>query len=209
MFPVFAWYSTRFVGAPAALALVASVVAGGLVGLAWTLGVAVILGGWIGAFSFPVLLCWITGAAAAFSGVSALRHTRLWLPAIVFIGVLPAGMRAGSEWAFPQPPDAVVYFKPGTTRQEMNYVMNEVLSRPHSAGRGFAPLEGISSLGTGDGHGGRGLRVSFWRGVRKSTREAILSPVRELDVVAAVVDEKPVSWSDIAAEMRALKKAKP
>ncbi len=34
---------------------------GVLTGVLWTFAAALILGGWIGAFSFPVLYCWAIG----------------------------------------------------------------------------------------------------------------------------------------------------
>src|SRR5215203_4483100 len=47
---------------------------GTVAGIVWTLAAAAILGGWIGAFSFPVLYCWMIGGLAG--GVAALRVTR-------------------------------------------------------------------------------------------------------------------------------------
>ena len=46
---------------------------GPLVGFAWTLFVAFALGPWMGAFSFPVLYCWVGGATFAALAVLCIR----------------------------------------------------------------------------------------------------------------------------------------
>jgi len=46
---------------------------GALTGILWTFAAALILGGWIGAFSFPVLYCWAIGGFLG--GFAAARIT--------------------------------------------------------------------------------------------------------------------------------------
>lgn len=43
---------------------VMAITGGGLAGLLWTIVVAYLLGPWFGAFSFPVLFCWVAGGVA-------------------------------------------------------------------------------------------------------------------------------------------------
>src|SRR6266550_4511685 len=48
--------------------IIVAALAGALSGLVWTFFVAVFLGPWFGAFSFPVLFCWIAGGASGMIG---------------------------------------------------------------------------------------------------------------------------------------------
>ena len=47
---------------------------GAFIGALWTFAAALLLGGWIGAFSFPVLYCWVAGGLLG--GLAAARLTR-------------------------------------------------------------------------------------------------------------------------------------
>jgi len=207
LFPLLTWYARKLASTHGAVALTVSAIAGVLFGYGWTLLVARIMGGWIGSFSFPVALCWIAGGTASFVSVAMLRRPHLWIAGLVLAAMLPVGLRIGSAWAFPQPPDAIILFAPGTTNDQVNHVWNEVLSTPHESGRGTWPLEGIKSLAA-SGDGTRpGIRVSFHRGVREARRTAILSTVPDLGFVEQIVDRDPPTREDVERFMKSLPEA--
>jgi hypothetical protein len=66
--------SPRFGNRSAAVRTAALAAVGAFTGFVWTFAAALILGGWIGAFSFPVLYCWTLGGLLG--GIAAARFTR-------------------------------------------------------------------------------------------------------------------------------------
>jgi hypothetical protein len=48
------------------------------IGILWTLANALLLGGWFGAWSFPVLLCWTTGGALSQAAAATTRPGSDW-----------------------------------------------------------------------------------------------------------------------------------
>lgn len=80
------------------------IVVGVFVGVLFTYGVALVLGQWFGAFSFPVLWCWVAGGAVGMSaGAWWIGHRR---------GRLAAEARAGGRGGGKSPPGAMPVFWP-------------------------------------------------------------------------------------------------
>jgi len=87
----------------AAFSHVVALLAGAAAGLLWTLAVALMLGPFMGAWSFPVLFCWMAGGAAAFGCFASpvLRPTRLLAHLALVVAVfLPLTLWAHAVAAF-------------------------------------------------------------------------------------------------------------
>src|SRR5215212_9694830 len=75
-------------------AYAAAVALGLLLGVLWTTVAASLLGPWIGAFSFPVLACWVLGAATGLVAAATAARPRAWplgVAAVVLAGLGAAG----------------------------------------------------------------------------------------------------------------------
>jgi hypothetical protein len=58
--------------------LIVGGIAGTVLGFLWTFANALLLGAWFGAWSFPVLLCWMTGGALSLASAATTRATPDW-----------------------------------------------------------------------------------------------------------------------------------
>lgn len=157
-----------------ALGYTAAIVAGVIVGLAWTNAVAFALGGWFLAMSVPPLPVWIAGAVAGLTaGVPAhSRATSLGLP--VASGVLCAALLSGALLALQearQHPGFLAVFRAHVTTDEVNEVWEEVLATPTD--RGFELLPGIRSLRATSYDGRDAIAIDFWPGATDQEIERV------------------------------------
>jgi hypothetical protein len=107
---------------------------GAILGVLWTLLAATILGGWILAFSFPVLLCWVAGGFLGGIAAALSIHPRSWPIAALLTLVGAVGILRIHTWAS-EPERAIrVVLKPMATEGEVDSVWINVLSR--RTGRG-------------------------------------------------------------------------
>jgi hypothetical protein len=197
----------RHVGsARTALLLLIAAVAGIAFGLAWTLLVVSLLGGAIGAFGFPVFLCWLTGSIVGFLASAVLIRPRATAAAACAALILSGSASALLAWMSTPPPDAIIYFKVGTTREQINHVENEILSTPTP--RGFRLPAGVRGM-TAAGNGIReGFRLSFWPGVSQGTRAAVLDRLRSVSLVEEIADAKPLTRADIERKFPEFERSK-
>src|SRR3954467_4092659 len=74
---------------PALLAYPGAVLLGSILGILTFILTASVLGPWLGAFSFPVLFCWIFGGVVAFLVLVWLGHQHTWPAAVLLtLGVV-------------------------------------------------------------------------------------------------------------------------
>jgi hypothetical protein len=169
-------------------------------GVAWTYLVALILGGWIGAFGFPVLLCWIVGSVVGFLGSAVAIRPRVWLGAAASAVALPIAAAGILAWLSQAPPDAIVYFKPGTTHEQVTHVWNEVVATPTA--RGTTHLEGVQSMAAAGDATREGIRLSFRPGTSEERKTEILSRTDPVPYVDEIVDTPRATREDVQKALR-------
>jgi hypothetical protein len=85
--------------------------------------------------------------------------------------------------------DLVIYFKAGVSAEQISQFWNQVLSNPHSTGRGTWPKDGISQLLAVfrvEGH--EGVAVSFWRTATEGQRQRLKADVSSSPLVFKVLE---------------------
>jgi hypothetical protein len=169
-------------------------------GVAWTFLVALILGGWIGAFGFPVLLCWIVGSVVGFLGSAVAIRPRVWLGAASFAVAVPVAAAGALAWLSQAPADAIVYFKPGTTHEQVAHVWNEVLATPTE--RGTEHLDGVQSMAAAGDATRQGIRLSFRPGTSEERKAEILSRTDSVPYVDEIVDTPRPTREDVRKALR-------
>src|SRR3954471_4643396 len=75
------------------------VLLGAVAGYLWTLFAAILLGGWIGAFSFPVLFCWVGAGVAGGITAAWLTQPRSWPVAAVLTFAMVLGVARLNAYA--------------------------------------------------------------------------------------------------------------
>jgi hypothetical protein len=187
---VFDRRSTAWRPAPTYLAAAAL---GTLAGVASTLLVALILGGWIGAFSFPVFLCWLAGSLVAFVAVTLLRRPTSWLFALPAVALPIVGVVVILRIVLAQPPDLLIHIKPETSAQQIETIWTDVLGTPHPSGRGHSHIEGVGAVSRFDSDTEARIRVSFQPGTSSERRAEVVQRVLASPLVARTSDLEPSS----------------
>ncbi|HEX6965341.1 MAG TPA: hypothetical protein VF166_06050 [Gemmatimonadaceae bacterium] len=170
----------------------------GVLGYLWTVIVALVLGGWIGAFSFPVLFCWVAGGllggvVAAWSG-----RPRSWPAALVLGATIALALGQLNAHARAPQPRMRVIVTPGATAAEVQRVWTEVLGRPTGPSGAHDLLPGISSV-SASGYEGESavLTVSFWKSTSKRQRDSLVALIRRSPLVARVDSVTPEDTSGV------------
>jgi hypothetical protein len=177
-------------------AYLAAIALGVLAGVASTVVVATILGGWIGAFSFPVFLCWLAGSLASFISCALVRRPRTWfavLPAAVAPILLTIGLL---RIIYAKPADLLIHVVPSATRQQVETIWSEVVGTPSPSGTGHWTLPGIQTVSRADGEGEVRLRVGFVPGTSEERRAEIVARVLASPLVARTSDVPPTHGVD-------------
>jgi hypothetical protein len=160
---------------------------GGLVALGWTVGVALVLGGWILAFSFPVLFCWIAGGLAAGVFAAWLPRLRSWPAAAALAAGVVVGLLQLNAYALTPEPRVRVVLAPGTTHADEERFWREVIGRPGRRPTEHKLLEGISGAGISAYEAGRPVfTVSFDKGLPRERRDSLIAQIRRSRIVARV-----------------------
>jgi len=187
-YPLLRLYDRHARGWGAAAAFAVAAVVGVLAGVVWTLVVATILGGWIGAFGFPVFLCWLGGSLAGFIACALARRPRAWPTALFAVAVPFFGVIAVLRIVFAQPADLLVHVAPGTTPEQVQTIWTEVLGTPSPTGIGHAQIEGVQAVSRYDGDSEVRLRVSFFPGTSQARRAEVVERVLASPLVARTSD---------------------
>ena len=175
-------------GVPALLAAHATAVALGLlVGVLWTASAASLLGPWIGAFSFPVLACWALGAVAGLLSATTAARPRAWPLAVALMALAGLGALTWVRVARRPPPTARVYFRPGTTAEEMTRWRESVfVGPPPPSGVGHFLPPHVQSYSEG-GKGGRfTVQFTFFKGTNLAQQDSLLAALRQVPLVERV-----------------------
>ncbi len=169
-------------------------VGGPLVGISWTYFAALLLGGWIGAFSFPVLFCWVFAATCGLTLAAWLPQRSTWPWAATLLAVSIVALGRANAYASAPEPRVTLYLKPGATPDEVQQVWETVVGRPSSTGQGHDLLPGISGVGASGYLGDQAmLTVSFWKGTRKTSRDSVIALILQSPLVQRI---EPVPETD-------------
>jgi hypothetical protein len=175
--------SRRLAVAKARWHYVALVPIGAILGLAWTIVVAFILGGWIGAFSFPVLFCWVFGGVSAGIAAAWINHPRSWPTGLLLVGIALVALGRLNAYAQAPEPQVRVVVKPGATSDEVQRVWNEVLGHPTGKRDEHYMLPELSSV-SASGYEGESAILTL--AIRKSTSQ------RQRDSLVALIRRSPL-----------------
>jgi len=170
---------------------------GAALGIAWGVAAALILGGWIFAFSFPVFICWLVGGLSGGVAAAWTHVPRTWPLALALLALVALGDMRLNAYAQAPPPRLRVFVKANATPDEVRRVWEEVLGRPHPSGRGHDLRDGITGVGvTGYEDGSPILTVSLQKRIGSAYKESLLSSIRSSPLVARVEilpDEEPAT----------------
>lgn len=177
----------RLRGARTSWRYVALVTLGSVLGIGWTVASALLLGGWLMAFSFPAPFYW--PAAGLLAGIAAawLPARRSWPVAFVLALAVLAGLLRLHAYAQMPPPRARVVMAQGTTSDDINDFWQKVIGRPGAHPGEFDLLGGIAGAGVTDYEGKRPVfTVSFRKRLGSEELEALLARIRSSPLVDRV-----------------------
>ena len=178
--------AARFTRAGRLWRFAALVAIGGGIGLVWTIAAGLILGAWIGAFSFPVLFCWFAGGLLGGVVGAWASDLRAWpVAAALVIGILVALIQLNAYALAPEPRVRVV-LRAGATATEVARAWTEVVGRPTPQGH-HDLLPGITSV-SADGYVGDSpvLLVSFSKHLSEEERQRLMAGFQRSPLVARV-----------------------
>ena len=110
--------------------------AGFVTGIVVTMIGWLMVGGWMLAWDFPVLYCWSLAAVGGFlaAAVADGRASVIHAPAALSVAILPIAVLL---WLASRPAPAVlVVYRNDPTRDAAQFVLDSVLTEPHSSGQG-------------------------------------------------------------------------
>jgi hypothetical protein len=177
----------RLVATGAVWPYVALIPTGAVAGYLWTLVVAAVLGPWIGAFSFPVLFCWIAGGVSAGITAAWLLRPRSWPGAALLTVVLLLSLGRLNTYARAPEPRIRVIVKARATPEEVQRVWTDVLGRPTTRPGEHTMLPGLSAVAASGSEGeSEVLTVSFEKRTSQRERDSLVSRIRRSPLVARV-----------------------
>jgi hypothetical protein len=185
-----AWFNRR----AASVAYPLAILIGGVFGFLAFVLAAFVLGGWLGAFSFPVFFCWLFGGVIGLVAVVWAGRRQTWPAAVLVALVAVAVLARANAYAQAPAPRIRVYAKANATPAEVQQIWTDVIGQPHSSGQGHEMLDGLrgaSASGRDGAH--QVLTVSFRKATSRERRDSIIARIRRSPLVARV---EPVPASD-------------
>ncbi len=192
--------SRRLSNAGTSLRYATLMLSGGLLGFLWTVVATLLLGAWIGAFSFPVLFCWITGGFMGGIAAAWWSKRRTWPGALALVGIVVLALRWGYGYIQAPEPRLRIIVKPGATPTEVGYVWTHVLGRPTGRPDEHALLPELSSVAA-SGYDGESaiLTVSFWKSVRRRERDSLVELIRHSPLIVRVNEVSTTDTTGVRA----------
>lgn len=179
--------SRRLAGAKALWHYVALAPVGVVLGVAWTFIVAFVMGGWIGTFSFPVLLCWVFGGASAGIAAAWINHPRSWPTGLLVGGIALVALGRLNAYAQAPEPQVRVVVKPGATSDELQRVWNEVLGHPTGRGAEHSMLPELAYVSASGYEGGSAiLTIALRKTTSQRERDSLIALIRRSPLVLRV-----------------------
>lgn len=159
---------------------------GFLVGTAWTLLVALLLGGMIHAFSFPILVCWQVGGLLAGAAAAWLPSRRSWPVALGITLAATGAMFWFNAYAAAPEPRVDVVLAPGISHADAERFWEEVIGT--RARGGHQLRDGISGAGITDYEGTQPvITVRFRKRLSHIRRDSLIAHIERSQLVAKVL----------------------
>lgn len=177
----------RLVSASAIWRYLVLVPVGGIVGFLWTVLAAALLGGWIGAFSFPVLFCWVAGGLLGGIVAASHGHPATWPIAALLAIITVVGLESMNAYARAPEPRIRVVVSPDASPEEVQRVWTEVLGRPSTRPGEHYMLPGIRSVAaTGREGASQVLTVAFDKRTTWKERDSLMTMILRSPLVARI-----------------------
>ena len=192
---------------PWAIMLLGAVGAGIALAAVVTYAVALLLGAWIEAFSFPIFLCWAGGSTAAFLLSAVWSNRRRWLFASVLWPTSLVVLQLSLKLATPAAPPEYVVLAPASDSLYLAEGIWDLFSVPPTATqRDYNPngIRTVSAYHEGDR---AGVLVTFHPGTDAARRAAVMDRVIASPLVAVVRERD--TGKDGRPRERVLKDARP
>ena len=179
--------SARIARTSAALTFVLFAASGAILGVLWTVLVALVLGGWIAAFSFPVLWCWVAGGFLGGIAAAWRTHPRSWAVAGVLMLLGSIALVRLNNYAS-EPERAIrVVIKADANAEEVDGVWMDVLGRRTGRGAEHALLPSLSSVGAAPREGRSSVLIAeFWSGTSQRMRDSIIAQITRSPLILRV-----------------------
>ena len=157
---------------------------GGMLGITTTVLASLILGGWIMAFSFPVLFCWVVAGLLAGVVAAWLMSPKSWPAAIALTTLIIFALFRANVYAQAPEPRLRVVLAPGLNSYDVNRFWQEVIGSPGPHPGEHALLDGISGAGVaGYENESTVIVVSLSKHLRADRRDVILAKIRQSPLV--------------------------
>jgi len=167
---------------------VALMVVGGLTAASWTFLSSLLLGGSIGAFSFPVAICWTASGVFAGSAAAWNSSPNSWRTGVALMfcaAVLFAGL---TMYTLVPERQVRVVMRPDSNRADEDRFWSEVVGRQEAPGSsGHTLLDGLSGVGVSGSEQGRPVfTVTFRQHLSQNKVDAIVAQLRGVPFIARV-----------------------
>jgi hypothetical protein len=183
---------------PAPVAYPVAVLLGGALGLLTFVVTAFVLGPWIGAFSFPVLFCWVFGGVVSLGSLVWIGRRQTWPAAVLLALAAVVVLARANTYAQAPAPRIRVYAKANATDAEVQQIWTDVIGQPHPSGQGSDMLDGLSGASASGREGQHQiLTVSFRKATRRERRDSIIARIRRSPLVARVEAVAPSDRSGV------------
>ena len=158
---------------------------GAVVGLIWTIMASLVLGGYMAAFSFPIVLCWVGGGILA-GLVAALMTAPKWWPMAIAVSLLTVFVFArATSYAQSSPSHAIrVVLAPGLSNSDVDRFWREVIGGANPKASGHVLADGIAGAGVADYQDGSPvIMVDLRSRISDERRDSILAMIRRSPLV--------------------------
>jgi len=186
----------RIVFASAPISYLVLTLTGAVLGIASTAIALLFLGGWIFAFGFPVLYCWVIGGALAGITASLLSTPSRWPVAfalsVAFVLLAMFAFPRLESYANSPEPQVRVTLKPGLSPQDEQRFWTEVIANPDKSENGL--LEGVSGGAVGGHENGSAIFIVTLR--RHLSDGDVASVLTKLRSSPLVHDVRQLSTND-------------
>jgi hypothetical protein len=155
-----------------------------MLGITTTVLASLILGGWVMAFSFPVLFCWVVAGLLAGVVAAWLMSPKSWPAAIALTTLIIFALFRANVYAQAPEPRLRVVLAPGLNSYDVNRFWQEVIGSPGPHPGEHALLDGISGAGVaGYENESTVIVVSLSKHLRADRRDVILAKIRQSPLV--------------------------
>src|SRR5688500_14665857 len=110
---------------------------------------------------------------------------------LFFLLISACRQQVNDEWIISSPDqkvDIVFYFKKGTTNDEINYFLNNVIGYPHPEGKGHYSMKGIQAQFSVTTQDYKGYAIELRKNIATGERENILNVINSSPLIFKVFE---------------------